>query len=96
VEARIAAERGLLAGPLLDRLVALLRRAALPTTARDLRAPVDAEAVIAAMEKVRLIRAGSLRYVLPAGLGETLIADDVTPEELRAALGACAFSGCGA
>lgn len=48
--------------------------------------PIDGEAVIAAMDKVRLIRAGSLRYVLPRRLGETLIADDVTDLELRHAL----------
>ena len=36
------------------------------------------------MEKVRLIRAGSLRFVLPAGLGETVIADDVGEDEIRA------------
>ena len=29
---------------------------------------------------------GSLRYVLPVGLGETVIADDVTDAELAAAL----------
>jgi 3-dehydroquinate synthase len=40
------------------------------------------------MEKVRLIRAGSLRWVLPAGLGDTVIADDVTEAEVRAALAA--------
>jgi 3-dehydroquinate synthase len=41
------------------------------------------------MEKVRLIRAGSLRYVLPAAIGETVIADDVSEEETRRALAAC-------
>ena len=29
------------------------------------------------MEKVRLIRAGSLRFVLPVGARRTVIADDV-------------------
>jgi 3-dehydroquinate synthase len=38
------------------------------------------------MEKVRLIRAGSLRYVLPVRFGESVIADDVSNDELRAAL----------
>ena len=40
------------------------------------------------MEKVRLIRAGSLRCVLPVELGETIIADDVGEDEVRAALAA--------
>jgi 3-dehydroquinate synthase len=38
------------------------------------------------MEKVRQIRAGSLRWVLPVDLGESVIADDVTATEVRAAL----------
>ena len=46
--------------------------------------------VLAAMEHVRLIRAGSLRYVLPVALGETVIADDVTEDEVRRALRDCA------
>jgi 3-dehydroquinate synthase len=90
VEARIALERGLLDSVTFDRLVALLERCALPTAAGALRAPVDVEAVLEAMEKVRLIRAGSLRCVLPVRLGETEIADDVTEEEIRSALAACA------
>jgi 3-dehydroquinate synthase len=44
---------------------------------------------MAATERIRLIRGGGYRFVLPIDLGETLIADDVTPEELRAALGRC-------
>src|SRR4051794_4165343 len=86
VESRIAVARGLLAPELLDRLIALLRRCALPTTAEDLPATVGADAVVAATGKVRLIRAGSLRYVLPVDLGETVIADDVSERELRRAL----------
>jgi 3-dehydroquinate synthase len=86
VESRIAAARGLLDGGLLDRIERLLRRCGLPTTAHDLAAPVQAREVLAAMEKVRLIRAGSLRYVLPVRLGETEIADDVDEREAQDAL----------
>jgi 3-dehydroquinate synthase len=91
VETRIAAARGTLEEPLLDALLDLLRRCGLPTAARDLPVAIDGEAVVAAMEKVRLIRAGSLRFVLPVRLGETLIADDVAAGEVRAALQACGF-----
>jgi 3-dehydroquinate synthase len=93
VESRIAANRGLLDAETLERIVALLRRAHLPTTGADLPPQVGPDAVIAAMEKVRQIRAGSLRYVLPMSFGATVIADDVTEEEARRAL---AQSGCGA
>jgi 3-dehydroquinate synthase len=89
VESRIAAARGLLDEAELERIVALLRRCRLPTAASDLAAPVDADAVVDAMEKVRLIRAGSLRFVLPVAPGETVIADDVTQDEVRNALAAC-------
>jgi 3-dehydroquinate synthase len=54
-----------------------------------LPAPVDADAVVGAMAIVRRIRAGSLRYVLPVALGETLIVDDVSEVEVRLALSEC-------
>jgi 3-dehydroquinate synthase len=89
VEARIAHARGLLGDATLDRLLGLLQRCALPATASELPAAVDGDAVIAAMEKVRQIRAGSLRYVLPVALGECVIADDVDEDEVREALARC-------
>jgi 3-dehydroquinate synthase len=89
VESRIAAGRGLLEDGVLARLLALLRRCRLPVDASDLPVAIDADAVLAAMEKVRLIRAGSLRFVLPVAPGETVIADDVSEAEVRRALAAC-------
>jgi 3-dehydroquinate synthase len=89
VESRIAHRRGLLDEPALEALIALLRRCGLPAEAADLPRDVDGDEVIAAMEKVRQIRAGSLRFVLPVGLGETVIADDVGEDEVREALAAC-------
>jgi 3-dehydroquinate synthase len=88
-ESRVAAARGLLAIPLLDELFELLSDCGLPTCGADLPVPVRADDVVAAMEKVRLIRAGSLRYVLPSAIGETVIADDVSEEETFRALSAC-------
>ena len=89
VEAQIAAARGLLAPDLLERMLGLLRRVGLPTCARELPTEVDAERLLAATERIRLIRGGGYRFVLPIDLGETVIADDVTPAELRAALRRC-------
>jgi 3-dehydroquinate synthase len=89
VESRIAASRGLVVAEHLDRLLELLRRCRLPTTADEVPVKVTADDIVAATEKVRLIRAGSLRVVLPVEPGETVIADDVTPDEVRAALRAC-------
>jgi 3-dehydroquinate synthase len=92
VEARIAHARGLLDAVTLDRLIELLERCSLPTTASDLAVAVDADEVIAAMEKVRQIRAGSLRCVLPMAFGECVIADDVDEYEVRCALAACGLA----
>jgi 3-dehydroquinate synthase len=86
VEARIACARGLLDPEWLARLVELLRRCRLPVDAADLPVAVRSRELVAALEKVRLIRAGSLRWVLPVCPGETVIADDVTPAELGQAL----------
>jgi 3-dehydroquinate synthase len=96
VEARIAARRGWLDPAVLDRLLALLERCDLPAEAGALPAGVSADGLLAAMEKVRLIRAGSLRWVLPVALGETVIADDVTESECRAALADCGVRSCAA
>ena len=89
VEVQLAAGRGLLTGERLGRLLGLLRRVGLPTTAAELPADVDPERLLAATERIRLIRGGGFRFVLPVDLGETVIADDVTPAELRAALARC-------
>jgi 3-dehydroquinate synthase len=89
VEARIAAARGWLAEPVLDRLLGVLSRCGLPVDGAQLPLTVRADALVAATEKVRLIRAGSLRWVLPLDLGDVVIADDVSECELRDALGDC-------
>jgi 3-dehydroquinate synthase len=89
VEAQIAAARGLLATDLLERMLGLLQRVGLPTSARELPTEVDAERLLAATERIRLIRGGGYRFVLPIDVGETVIADDVTSTELRAALRCC-------
>jgi 3-dehydroquinate synthase len=89
VEARMASSRGLLAPGTLERILRLLRRVGLPTDADELPAAIDGARLLAAIERIRLIRGGGYRFVLPIELGESVIADDVTPGELRAALAAC-------
>ena len=89
VEAQLAAARGLLAPDRLERMLGLLRRIGLPTTAGELPAAVDSERLLAATERIRLIRGGGFRFVLPIDLGETMIADDVSPGELHEALRRC-------
>jgi 3-dehydroquinate synthase len=89
VEAQLAAARGILSADRLDQILGLLRRVGLPTTALELPAELDGGRLLKATERIRLIRGGGYRFVLPIDLGETVIADDVRPEELRAALRCC-------
>jgi 3-dehydroquinate synthase len=89
VETQLAAARGLLGADRLEEILGLLRRARLPTTALELPAEVDAERLLQAIERIRLIRGGGFRFVLPIDIGETVIADDVEPEDLREALRRC-------
>jgi len=89
VEAEMAAARGLLAPETLDRIVGLLRRVGLPTCADELPCDVNGDRLLQATERIRLIRGGGYRFVLPIDLGDTVIADDVTPAELHAALRRC-------
>ena len=89
VELQLAAGRGLLPRERLERIIGLLRRVGLPTSSAELPAAVDGSRLLAATERIRLIRGGGFRFVLPIDLGETLIADDVTPSELREALRRC-------
>jgi 3-dehydroquinate synthase len=89
VEARIATGRGLLAAGAFERIIGLLRRVGLPTEVDELAAPIDGARLLAALERIRLIRGGGYRFVLPIELGETVIADDVSADELLAALAFC-------
>src|SRR3954469_6534797 len=82
----ISRARGLLDPALADRIVALITGLGLPVRLEQLRSVPPVEEVLGALDKIREIRDGSLRFVLPVELGTTLIAEDVTEEEVRAAL----------
>ncbi|MGW5694452.1 3-dehydroquinate synthase [Streptomyces asiaticus] len=86
--ARIAEQRGLLAPATRERLAGLLHRVGLPVSLDELRATVVPDAVVSALAQIRKIRDGHLYFVLPVDLGETLITDDVSDEEIGAALAA--------
>jgi 3-dehydroquinate synthase len=82
----IARARGLLDPALADRMVRLLTRLGLPVRLEQLRSVPAVEEVLSGLAKIREIRDGSLRFVLPVELGATLIAEDVTEDEVRDAL----------
>jgi 3-dehydroquinate synthase len=86
VAARISLSRGWISPGVCDRLVTLLHRTGLPHAIGQLGAEVDPDAVVAALGKIRLIRAGRLRFVLPLDVGTVAIADDVGDEEIHRAL----------
>jgi 3-dehydroquinate synthase len=96
VAAQIAVVRGLLATSTRDRLVQLLRRIDLPTSLADFSVPVDPRAVVAGLGQIRKIRDSKIRFVLPVEFGCTVIADDVTDDEVLAAIRATAESDTGA
>lgn len=86
IAAEIAVRRKLLATGIRDRLVQLLRRVNLPTTLTELPVAVDPAAVVGALGQIRKIRDSKIRFVLPVELGGTIIADDVTDDEVLAAM----------
>jgi 3-dehydroquinate synthase len=86
VAVRIAMARGVLDPTVAARITGVLRAAELPVVAEAVPAIPSADDVVAALAKVRQVRDGSLRFVLPTGIGRALIVDDVRDEEIRAAL----------
>jgi 3-dehydroquinate synthase len=86
VAVRVAVARGVLAPAIAARIFGILRAVGLPVVPAELPAAPAADDVIAALEKVRQVRDGSLRFVLPTGLGSALIVNDVCDEEIRFAL----------
>jgi 3-dehydroquinate synthase len=83
LEAALAVRLGLCDAALRNRQTRLLHAAGLPVRWGDLRSktPPDPAAVRAAMLHDKKARAGQLRFVLPSGLGQPVIRDDV-PETL--------------
>lgn len=84
--ARIAERRGLLDWRTRARLTNLLTAVGLPVVLDDLPVRLEPTATVGALQQIRKIRDGGLRFVLPVALGETVIADDVTDGEIRAAI----------
>jgi 3-dehydroquinate synthase len=86
VASRIAETRGLLRAEVRERIVELLYRVGLPTGLSDFAVNLDIDDVVGALGQIRKVRDGKIRFVLPVELGETVITDDVTDQEIRSAL----------
>jgi 3-dehydroquinate synthase len=79
----IARSRGFLDDAVVVQQNNLLERFGLPT---KLRRPLNPDALLEAMRHDKKVLAGRMRLVLPVAIGDTRIVDDVTDDELRAAL----------
>jgi len=86
LEARLAVHLGACDAALLDRQTRLFERTRLPVRLAGLRHPPAPEAIAAAMTHDKKARAGRLRFVLPAGLGHTVVRDDVPSTLLQEVL----------
>jgi 3-dehydroquinate synthase len=86
VAVRVAMARGVLAPAVASRITGMLRATGLPVVPEELHVVAKADDVLAALAKVRQVRDGSLRFVLPIGLGCALIVEDVRDDEIRCAL----------
>ena len=86
VAVRVAQARGVLGHAVASRIVGILQAVGLPVLLAELPVTPVAEDVIKALDKVRQVRDGSLRFVLPTEIGSVLIVDDVSDDEIRSAL----------
>jgi len=82
-EAHIACARGLLSADDADRQRRILERFGLPVA---IGGPIDADRCLALARHDKKARAGRLWFVLPEGVGRVTQTDDVTDDEIRAAL----------
>jgi 3-dehydroquinate synthase len=80
--ARIGQRRGLCSEHTTNRLFEILRRAGLPIHDSNL----SVESIVRYMEPIRLIRGGSLHFVLPTEMGKVQIRDDISYEEIAWAI----------
>ncbi len=80
--ARLAASLNLLDQTSVDRIVALIQKAGLPTS--GLKLPLDE--VMKAMFFDKKVKAGKIRFILPDRIGHVVIRDDIPESDVRKAL----------
>jgi 3-dehydroquinate synthase len=82
---RLSLSRGMMTRAELDRLRSLLEQLRLPV---DIPADMDRQEIVRHMKRDKKVRDGRLHFILTKGIGETVIVNAVTKEELEMALGA--------
>jgi 3-dehydroquinate synthase len=79
---RIALRRQLCSSYTANRLLDLLERIGLPTYLND----ISPDTIARFLEPIRLIRGGSLNFVIPTDIGKVIIMDDISNEEIAWAI----------
>lgn len=82
VAGRIAVERGLISAQDLSRQRKLLQAIGLPVACPG----VDGEAILAAMQHDKKVRAGRTRWILPTRIGQAQMYSDIPVETVRATI----------
>ena len=82
-EARLAERLGWIGADAVDRLIRLLERFGLPTSAPGLD---RREALVAAMARDKKNRGGKIRFVLPRSIGKVELTDAASLDDVRAVL----------
>ena len=80
---QIAVEMGLWDKSATDRQFALIQKVGLPT---QLPAELDIEAILETLTTDKKVKAGKVRFVLPTQIGQAIVTDQVTSEEIRKVL----------
>lgn len=75
---RIAVQKGLMEESLLDRQNALLRRVHIPSGVEE----IADEAMLTQIQSDKKVREGKVRFVLPVRIGEVVVTDQVSREEI--------------
>ena len=78
----MAVDLGMLETTAADRIVRLIQRAGLPTTAKNL----NSAAVLDAMAFDKKVKSSRVRFILPDRIGHVVIRDDVPPETVARAV----------
>lgn len=81
-ECRLAERLGWIGGESIDRVVKLLNRFGLPTSAPGL----DMDSLLEAMSRDKKNRGGKVRFVLPRGIGKVELTDAPTDDDIRAVM----------
>ena len=78
----LARHRGLLLPAVADRMLRVQQSLGLPLSMSDAGVEVSFDDVISALEKIRAVRGGKLRFVLPVDVGTVEIRNDVSKAEI--------------